>query len=169
MAPLALRVARSCGRLGGQLGRGTREARADQATLVVLLPDAAPDAARAEVHRLTPGAHLRPYQGDSVVRTEPAHVALVAVERAPDHARQRARVMVAVADHERRLVFVFVRDLEDYLRVPRVDPRYQVALGRVVAHELEHIRRRSRDHDRAGWFLACLTRDDLLSPRFGAR
>jgi hypothetical protein len=123
-------------------------------------------AAWEEVLRLTPWAQLRQYDPHAdVVEREPGDVVVIYDERAPDQARRRG--VLALAKVERHLVFVFLADLEALVRHPRGTRAYQVALGRVVAHELEHVRRGSRDHERSGWFVACLGREDLLSSWFG--
>jgi hypothetical protein len=119
-----------------------------------------------EVRRLTPWADLRTYDaGAAVLTREPGDVVVIYSERAPDEMRRRGVLGKAKAD--RRLVFVFLGDLERLLRLPRGTHAFQVALGRVVAHELEHVRRGAGGHDERGWFVACLGREDLLSPWFG--
>ena len=59
----------------------------------------------------------------------------------------RSQGVLAAAEIERRVAFVFMRDLERAAGLGRGDPRFQVALGRAVAHELEHVGRGTREHD----------------------
>lgn len=119
-----------------------------------------------EVRRLAPWAELRSYDpASATVTRSPGEVLVMYSERAPEEMRRRG--VLAKAKVERRLVFVFVEDLERLLRLPRGTRAFQVSLGRVVAHELEHLRRGAGGHDERGWFTACLGREDLLSPWFG--
>lgn len=127
---------------------GTRE-------MGVLIPDGS-GLTRGEIVRLAPYASVFVYEGDQVRRDPTRDVVVIYMDRAPDHLRRRNAL--AVAYYEKRIVAVFVRDLEDYLRTNRGDPVFRIALGRVIAHELEHVRRQTDQHDADGFFKACLSR-----------
>ena len=130
----------------------------------VLVPEEIGSLARQEIARLTPGVILRKYSGDKV-QLDASDTLVVFVERCPKalaeihRKRKTVGLPLAVSRYDQRTVFVFIRDLEDSLGD---DPRVKIALGRLVAHELEHVRRQSPDHDETGYFKACLSRDDLL-------
>lgn len=130
----------------------------------VFLPERIGSLARQEIERLTPGLVMREYSDDKV-KLDPGDVLVIFLDRCPKgvadiHRKGKAvGLPLAVSRYDQRTVFVFVRDLEDALGD---DPRLKIALGRLVAHELEHVRRQSAEHDETGYFKACLSRDDLL-------
>jgi hypothetical protein len=130
--------------------------------LVVHVPDA-DRLIRAEVLRRHPGARLRPYGGSPLdVRRRPGDVLVIYCTdplRAP-HGGGVA-VGVTVPGHESRAVLVFVVNLMSSLRLRPGDAGLNVAIGRTVAHELEHVRRGKPGHDRRGWFRRCADLDDL--------
>lgn len=134
----------------------------------VHLPERIGNLAKQEIVRLTPGLVLQEYSGDKV-KLDPGDTLVIFLDRCPKavaeiHRKGKAvGLPLAVSRYDQRTVFVFVRDLEDALGD---DPRLKIALGRLVAHELEHVRRQSHDHDETGYFKECLSRDDLL--RLGA-
>ena len=130
----------------------------------VLVPERIGSLAKQEVVRLTPGVVLQEYSGDKV-KLDAGDTLVIFTDRCPkalaeiNRKGQPVGLPLAVSRSDQRTVFVFIRDLEDALGD---DPRVKIALGRLVAHELEHIRRQSSDHDETGYFKAGLTRDDLL-------
>jgi hypothetical protein len=130
----------------------------------VLLPERIGSLAKEEIVRLTPGVVLQEYAGDKV-KLDAGDTLVIFVDRCPKALAEINRkgtavgLPLAVSRSDQRTVFVFIRDLEDALGD---DPRFKIALGRLVAHELEHIRRQSPEHDETGYFKACLSRDDLL-------
>ena len=142
-----------------------RTARASELTLgTVLLPKGIGTLARQEIERLVPGVVTQEYAGDKV-KLDPGDALVIFLDRCPKavaeiHRKGKAAGLpLAVSRYDQRTVFVFIRDLEDALGD---DPRLKIALGRLVAHELEHVRRQSPEHDETGYFKACLSRDDLL-------
>src|SRR5689334_11629132 len=130
---------------------------------VVLVPAAAGKLALQEAKRLTPWARFETYQGDAVEQG-PDQVAVLFTNRRATGVFAGA---VGIALYDRGLVLVFMRDLEDALGKNRGDPMFKVALGRVVAHELEHVRRGKPGHDETGYFAACPTRDNMLTLGWG--
>jgi hypothetical protein len=134
----------------------------------VLLPEGIGGLAKQEIVRLTPGLVMQEYSGDKV-KLDAGDTLVIFLDRCPKavaeiHRKGRAvGLPLAVSRYDQRTVFVFIRDLEEALGG---DPRLKIALGRLVAHELEHVRRQSPDHDETGYFKECLSRDDLL--RLGA-
>jgi hypothetical protein len=130
----------------------------------VLLPERIGSLAKEEIVRLTPGVVLQEYAGDKV-KLDAGDALVIFIDRCPKALAEINRkgtavgLPLAVSRSDQRTVFVFIRDLEDALGD---DPRFKIALGRLVAHELEHIRRQSPEHDETGYFKACLSRDDLL-------
>jgi hypothetical protein len=134
----------------------------------VLLPERIGSLAKQEIVRLTPGVVMQEYSGDKV-KLDAGDALVIFLERCPKavaeiHRKGKAvGLPLAVSRYDQRTVFVFIRDLEEALGD---DPRLKIALGRLVAHELEHVRRQSPDHDETGYFKECLSRDDLL--RLGA-
>jgi hypothetical protein len=121
---------------------------------LVHVPEAG-DLLSREVRRRHPRAALRQYVGDPphVSRERRAAVVIYCCDQPP---RGPRGVALGMADLRSGVVLVFVRDLRRYLRLRRWDdPRLDVAIGRVIAHELEHLRRGDGAHDRAGWFRRC--------------
>jgi len=135
----------------------------------VFLPERTGTLAKQEVVRLTPGVVTQEYSGDKV-SLGAGDTLVVFMDRCPkglaaiNRQTQAVGLPLAVTQYDKRTVFVFIRDLEDALGD---DPRLKIALGRLIAHELEHLRRQSSEHDKTGYFKACLTRDELL--HLGAR
>lgn len=135
------------------------------------LPAGARGLAVAEMSRLAPSVEVAYYTGDRVERY-PSEPLVIFVDRCPKevregYARAGQPAPLAAALLATHTAFVFVRDLEDYLGMPASDPRFRIALGRVIAHELEHLRRNSPDHDAKGFFKACLGRDEMLTIGWG--
>jgi len=57
---------------------------------------------------------------------------------------------------------VYIRKVERLLGTDLANPRVRIALGRIIAHELEHVRRQSAEHDSEGFFRPCFSREYLL-------
>jgi hypothetical protein len=135
-----------------------------EAALVVHVPTG-PGLTWKEVERLTPGVKLVQYEGTGLWRDADDVIIVYTDDKAPQPFKDR--VLLARADYKERIVFVHVKDMESYLELNRRAPRFQIALGRVVAHELEHVRRQTGTHDTTGWFQACLSREDMLEFGWG--
>jgi hypothetical protein len=139
--------------------------------LTVHVPAEARGLTEAELVRLQPEAQVSYYSGPSVDRL-PSEPLVIFVDRCPrevreGYARLNHPAPLAAALLSTSTVFVFVRDLEDYLGMPSSDPRFRLALGRVIAHEVEHVRRGSPDHDKRGFFQSCLSRTEMLALAWG--
>jgi len=121
-----------------------------------------------QVRRRHPRAELRAYDGSpfDVSRSRGDAIVVYCNDQPPNV--PRGGVAGAMADLASGLVLVCVRDVRAFLRLRWDDPRLGVAIGRLIAHELEHVRRGSRAHDRRGWFRACARPEDLV-PRAEAR
>jgi hypothetical protein len=115
-----------------------------------------------EIERLIPAVELHAYEKDAAVFRQDGAVVVIFKERAPDDFRKMHPDALAVWQRERGLVFVLLKELEDYLRLRRTDCAFAVAVGRIIAHELEHVQRGSGEHDKSGLFKAKLSREDLL-------
>ena len=63
--------------------------------------------------------------------------------------------------------YVFTQAVERLTREPRGSFRFQVAVARVVLHEVEHVRRQSAAHDPGGWFTAAVTPEFLTAHGVG--
>jgi hypothetical protein len=75
---------------------------------------------------------------------------------------------LATTDYENRLVVVFTRQVERAIgQGGRRSPFFAIALGRIIAHEAEHGRRQSAEHDRSGFFRACLSKKELVAIGWG--
>ena len=128
--------------------------------LVAYLPTG-PGAAWKEIERLTPGVELHAYEPDAAVFQQDGEVVVIFKERAPSEFRKLHPDALAVCQRERGLVFVLVREIEDFLKVNRTEPAFRIAVGRIIAHELQHVQR-GAPHDEAGLFKPQLSREDLL-------
>jgi hypothetical protein len=115
-----------------------------------------------ELIRLQPGADLTGYEGQPV-DLGPGDVVVVFGERYPGPGQSP----LADVWLEKRTVFLFLGDIEDHLGLARGDPVFKIAVGRTIAHELEHIRRNSHDHDPDGFFARCLGRKEMLELGWG--
>ncbi len=73
-------------------------------------------------------------------------------------------VALGAAEIDKRVIAVFVKDLEKFLSLDRDNTRFKVAVGRILAHELEHVRRGNKKHDKQGWFRSCADRKWLTEP-----
>lgn len=129
---------------------------------LVHLPEAG-GPVRREIRRRHPHVSLRRYKGDpfSVARAR-GDVLVVYCNTPP---RGGPRNAIGMTEHGSRVVLVFTNCLRAALRLRWTDPRLATAIGSTVAHELEHLRRKSRAHDRAGWFRACATPEGLIGRR----
>lgn len=144
--------------------------------LRVHVPVAVKDLSREEAIRIA-GADLSfaEYEGTEVRRAAGEIVLLIKDETPAEWRRERDPHYgaVAAADPERRLIFVFEKDLQRNLGLNRTDPLYRIALGRVIAHEVEHLRRAAAGlppgHDESGWFRACPSRDEMTRLGWGPR
>lgn len=117
-----------------------------------------------EVLRRHPRTVLQEYGGELPRPDRRSAVVAFCCDQPPYVPRRGGGVALGMTDPARRAVLVFTRDLRLALRLRRWDdPRLDVAIGRVIAHELEHLRRGSGAHDRRGWFRACASPADLLS------
>lgn len=121
---------------------------------------------RQELARFEPTLELERYSGKSVERDPSRDVVVVYMEDAPADFREKGALAAAV--YGKRMIYVFVRDLERYLSINKGDPRFRIALGRILAHELEHVRRQRPGHDAQGYFKACLSKDEMLALGWGA-
>src|SRR6266446_1480238 len=127
---------------------------------IVHLPVASP-LIRAEVRRRHPGARLEPYDGSPFdVRRRRGDVLVIPCSDTPPGA-PRDGVAVGTCDRASRTVLVLTTNLAGFLCLRPGDARLDVVLGRTVAHEMEHLRRGTRGHDRRGWFSRCVDLDDL--------
>jgi hypothetical protein len=118
-----------------------------------------PDLVWQEIERLRPGLWtLRDYEGTSVQRFPGEIVVVLTLEP-----MKRRKGTLAVSAYERRLIVVYVREVERLLGTDIANPKARIALARIIAHELEHVRRQSVEHDADGFFKSCLSRDYLLT------
>jgi len=116
-----------------------------------------------EIKRLQPGIELRAYEQDGSVYQGPTDVVVIFKDRAPTDFRTAHPNAIAVYSRRRRLAFVILKDMEEWLGLNRTQPQFQIALGRVIAHELEHSKRESHEHDQDGFFRSRYRQEDLLS------
>ena len=121
---------------------------------------------RLEFNRIQPTIEVVSYKGRKTVELAPDAVLVFYVEEPPAD-RADLKDALAMALYERHRVYVFIKTLETQLRMNRSDPQFRVALGRVLAHEVEHVRRGVPGHDETGFFKACVSREYLLA--LGAR
>jgi hypothetical protein len=99
----------------------------------------------AEVRLRDPGARLRPYGGSPFdVRRARGDVLVIPCSDTPPGA-PRDGIAVGTCDRASRTVLVLTTNLAMVLGAAAGDPRvYAAAVARVVAHEMEHLRRDSR-------------------------
>ena len=118
-----------------------------------------PDLVWQEIERLRPGLWtLRHYEGPTVQRLPGEIVVVLTLEPT-----NRRKGTLAVSAYQRRLIVVYVREVERLLGTDIANPRARIALARIIAHELEHVRRQSTEHDTEGFFKSCLSREYLLT------
>src|SRR5260370_11959680 len=86
-------------------------------------------------------------EGGSVLRTWGGGV-VVCEARAGLGPRGR----LAATDYQRRLIVVYLRKVERLLGTDLANPRVRIALGRIIAHELEHVRRQTAEPDSEAFF-----------------
>ncbi len=159
MSPRSLRGQRVSAALGCFLFVLVFAARASaQAPAIVHVP-MKPDLVWQEIERLRPGVWtLRDYEGPTVQRRPGEIVVILTLEP-----MNRRKGTLAVSAYERRLIVVYVREVERLLGTDIANPRARIALARIIAHELEHVRRQSAEHDAGGFFKSCLSREYLLT------
>jgi hypothetical protein len=122
------------------------------------------DLIEREVLRRHPRAVLRPYRGtfDAAVRRRADGEVVVGYDPEPP------REFVGPDDLGHAYLsagaaLVFTREVMAECRIGDwEDPRVAVAVGRVLAHELEHVRRGVTRHDARGWFAPYVSRATLL-------
>lgn len=136
------------------------------ASIAVHLPEAVDGPVTQELKRLVKNIVPKQYVAGQDIHYNPTtDVVVLYRESAPEDIRSERAA--AAFDRERRMVFVFIGDMERLLNVKRSDPRFAVALGRAIAHEVEHARHGPGQHDSEGFFKGELTREQMLQPGFG--
>jgi len=120
--------------------------------LAVWMPATNPDVS-AEIKRLQPEVVIATYTGSTITR-QPGEAVVLLGEIGADN-----RVGVALSDGR---VIVYQRTLERAIDYTRGHPLFRLAMARVIAHELEHLRRGGPEHDKAGWFSRCPSKRDLV-------
>lgn len=130
-------------------------------SIFVRTPEVLSPLAIAELRRLQPDVELGTYDPHEI-SAGPCDV--VAGFRL-DHAEGG---VLAQAVPSARRIYVFTRDVERAIRKDAAHPIYQIALGRLLAHELEHVRRGAGSpHDTKGFFAACLTPRTMVELGWG--
>ena len=129
-------------------------------TMMVHVPESDTRIRRA-IRHYHPRASVREYDGDPTTVARARGDVLVIYCATPP--RGGPRNAIGMTEHRSRVVLIFTRFMRDALRLRWADPRLPTAIGRTIAHEVEHLRRGTRGHDRSGWFTACGTPDELLA------
>jgi hypothetical protein len=131
----------------------------------VLMPASA--ATAEEASRLDPTLPLSYYPPDATeVDRVPGDVLVVMVDGFPPAELQAVNALAAT-NGTTRTAYVFVRAVERITGERRGSIRYQVAVARVILHEVEHVRRQSAAHDPGGWFTDAVTAEFLTGHGVG--